>query len=250
MNWSKICDWDYSKSWEAIVDYDCYEKEKEPSSRTEAQRTIFIKELLQQIAWNTLNILSADVVTIYEYEADNKQFLPERTVAGRLLRKGKETEQYQPKAPDRLVKHGKSVYIENLNPHKLQSREQTREQKIFEDSNFSKRERVTSVVGVLLTQEIPTESDFVAIFLSKYRSKGGKDISYSPPPPESKYQQSLLGKSWKNSLYNLYNERLRLAKKNLLGLCSLIIGDIISFLMMRNKLLILLRLRQQLQLKN
>jgi len=41
-------------------------------------------ELLRRIAWNTLNILAADVVTIYEYIETERQFVIPPHIAGRL----------------------------------------------------------------------------------------------------------------------------------------------------------------------
>jgi GAF domain-containing protein len=42
------------------------------------------EDLLNQIAWSTLNLLAADTITIYRYIEANEQFLPEPARAGRL----------------------------------------------------------------------------------------------------------------------------------------------------------------------
>jgi nitrogen-specific signal transduction histidine kinase len=111
-------------------------------------------DLLRCIASNTLNILGADVVTIYEYLEDEKQFLAPPTIAGRLkdinlmhweIRKND--------VPSKLLKHGI-----NGSPQFLES-------PVFKDSSFTKREEIKSAVGILLK----VEKEVVGAMFINYR---------------------------------------------------------------------------------
>jgi signal transduction histidine kinase len=68
-------------------------------------------DLLLHIAWNTLNTLAADAVTIYEYIEPEKRFRPSPKIAGRLLSENTmHTEIDKHDAPSLLVQKGKNVY--------------------------------------------------------------------------------------------------------------------------------------------
>ena len=98
--------------------------------------------LLNYIAWNTLNILGADIVTIFEYIESERKFVTQPEVAGRLKisREYKEiTEQH---IPFRLVKRNENIYAKR-----------TLEEPFFhsfKESNFIKDEKIESTTGILL----------------------------------------------------------------------------------------------------
>lgn len=120
--------------------------------------------------------MSADVVTIYEYQDDRKCFLLEATIAGKLWRENLDNEEItRGEVPYKLVNYGKSIYVEELYPEHPQSSGE----RILRNSNFAKRERIKSVVGVLLKQE-DNKSDFGWIGNLLNPGKGdysGKDIT-------------------------------------------------------------------------
>lgn len=97
-------------------------------------------ELLHQIAWRTLNILAADVVTIYEYNQPKGQFL-KPMIAGWLKDENmRVTKKFdEDNAPSLLVKHGRNQYSSRISGDK-----------IFKNSNFAEREGIKSASGVLL----------------------------------------------------------------------------------------------------
>jgi hypothetical protein len=64
------------------------------------------EDLLNQIAWSTLNLLAADTITIYRYIEANDQFLSQPARAGRLkFSQQAQTEIDSEDVPAKLVKH-------------------------------------------------------------------------------------------------------------------------------------------------
>ncbi|MBD2525805.1 GAF domain-containing protein [Nostoc sp. FACHB-133] len=107
------------------------------------------KELLQHLAAIIQNILGADIVTIYEYDEQNKKLLSLPSSAGKLKNEKLSSKDInEDEVPYRLINKGKSVYIPYLDVYDPQSSEE----EIFKDSNFSIREDIKSVVGLLLKQ--------------------------------------------------------------------------------------------------
>jgi len=69
------------------------------------------KELLGKIAWNTLNLMGADVVTLYEYNPATQEYLTPPEVVGRLKLPGRMSTEIHPHdAPVELMKHGLPIY--------------------------------------------------------------------------------------------------------------------------------------------
>lgn len=108
------------------------------------------KELLHHLAAMIQNILGADIVTIYEYDAKNKKLIFPPYRAGKLKNdKASSKDINEDEVPYRLINKGKSVYIPQLDVYEPQSPEE----ELFKDSNFSIREDIKSVVGLLLKLE-------------------------------------------------------------------------------------------------
>jgi signal transduction histidine kinase len=98
------------------------------------------KDLLNRIAWNTLNVLAADTITIYKYIQAEDQFPPPPATAGRLkFQKEAQLKIDEHDVPSKLIKYGKSVYSP-----------EEKYKEIFKDSSFSERENIKSTAGVLL----------------------------------------------------------------------------------------------------
>jgi len=99
--------------------------------------------LLNQIAWNSLNILAADIITIYEYIEAEKRFLTPPSVAGRLrVEQQMRTELSEEEIPFRLLRSGSNKYASC-----------TEEEPLFnstKEDSFVKRENVKSTAGILL----------------------------------------------------------------------------------------------------
>ncbi|BAZ69464.1 MAG: GAF domain-containing protein [Pelatocladus maniniholoensis HA4357-MV3] len=111
-------------------------------------------DLLKHIAWNTLNVLAADVVTIYAYIQAEKQFLTPPSIAGRLRAEQEMSKEIsQQDVPFLLIAHGKNVYAPQF------------EKSIFKNSPFTKRENIKSVAGVLLK----VDTDIVGVMFISYR---------------------------------------------------------------------------------
>ena len=113
-------------------------------------------DLLKDIAWNVLNILGADVVTIYEYvelESDlHKRFNKKRlAIAGRLkFETQMSTEIVEHNAPVTLVKHGQNVYAECAREHRIMNDPDHKRAEDDKVKPFVIREKVESSAGVLL----------------------------------------------------------------------------------------------------
>lgn len=117
---------------------------------------------LHKIAWNTLNILGADVVIIYEYIHSEEQFLTPPEVAGWLREEQKmDTKVNRENVPFKLIHHDKNIYAS-----------QRVDYPIFQNSAFVKRERIESVAGILLKvneREKNDEQNVVGVMFINYR---------------------------------------------------------------------------------
>ncbi|SRR5579883_1278503 len=116
-----------------------------------------VSNLLHRIAWNSLNILGADIVNIYEYVQNEKEFMTPPRTAGRLKDEQKLREKIigEQNVPFLLIKHGENLYA--------QYQEQ---EPILHNSSFTTRERIKSVAGVLLKVD---GTDIVGVMLINYR---------------------------------------------------------------------------------
>ena len=113
------------------------------------------KTLLRRIAWNALNILVADVVTIYEYIQAEKKFLIPPEIAGRLKVAQDMHHEIDPQnVPYKLVEHGVNVYPQD-----------PQHEQIFAESPFTEREKIKCAAGILLK----VEEETVGIMFVNYR---------------------------------------------------------------------------------
>jgi GAF domain-containing protein len=113
--------------------------------------------LLHHIAWDTLNILAADVVTIYEYIQIEKHFVVPPQIAGRLKAKAEMQSQIDSvNVPFQLLESGENVYEKELVLDR---------KTIFSDSPFAERESIKSVAGVLLK----VANEIVGVMFINYR---------------------------------------------------------------------------------
>ncbi|NEZ63001.1 GAF domain-containing protein [Leptolyngbyaceae cyanobacterium CCMR0082] len=97
-------------------------------------------ELLPHIAWYSLNVLAADIVTIYEYIETEHRFLVPPAIAGRLKVKQTHKDILRHNVPFKLIEHGENIYIPSFD----------KETMFFEDSPFSKRQGIQSLAAILL----------------------------------------------------------------------------------------------------
>jgi signal transduction histidine kinase len=98
------------------------------------------KDLLRRIAWDTLNILAADVVITYEYIQTENDFPFPPEIAGRLKNEEGMKNRVDPhNVPFLCVQREKNSYVPNLS-----------EDEIFRDAPFAQRENIQSVASILL----------------------------------------------------------------------------------------------------
>ncbi len=115
--------------------------------------TLAGEKLLRRIAGNALNILAADVVTIYEYIQTEKKFLLPPEIAGRLKSEQKRHAEIDEETVlFKLIEYG--YYPLYPMP-----------ESIFQDYSFAKREKIKSAVGILLR----VEEEIVGIMFINYR---------------------------------------------------------------------------------
>lgn len=122
------------------------------------------EKLLNHLAWNTLNILAADVVTIYEHiytDSPEKTFPESPTIAGKV--KDKEriysgSKLNDDDVPFLLVKGGNNIY-----------KPPTDKNSIFHHSSFAEREGIESVAGVLLNIGKDNQKQVVGVMFINYR---------------------------------------------------------------------------------
>ncbi|MEH2226646.1 pentapeptide repeat-containing protein [Nostoc sp.] len=111
--------------------------------------------LLSHIAWNTLNVLAADVVAIYEYIQTERQFLTPPMIAGILMQEeAMESEINENNVPFVLISRETNVYVTNIH-----------NEPIFKNSFFTQRERIKSVASILLK----VDKDIVGVMFINYR---------------------------------------------------------------------------------
>ncbi|MDZ7956512.1 MAG: GAF domain-containing protein [Aulosira sp. DedQUE10] len=113
------------------------------------------KDLLRRIGWDTLNILAADLVTIYEYIQTEKRFITPADRAGRF-----KAEQEMPTqiddddVPAKLVRETENVYHSSLVEHP-----------IFQNSKFAQLESIKSVAGI----KLKVGEEIVGVMFINYR---------------------------------------------------------------------------------
>ncbi len=119
-------------------------------------------DVLKHIAWNILNALACDIVTIYSYIQTKEQFITPPSIAGRLKsKKDMDKVIIEGDIPfmilDRLRKNNeKSIYISDVENDRL-----------FKNSPFTNREHIKSLASVLLK----IDGDVVGIMFINYRRK-------------------------------------------------------------------------------
>ncbi|WP_143845115.1 GAF domain-containing protein [Nostoc sp. T09] len=111
--------------------------------------------LLHRVAWDTLNLLGADVVKVYEYIQTERQFTTPPKTAGRLRQDQKmQDEIIEQNVPFLLLQRGENVYAPQLE-----------KEPIFQNSAFTHREKIRSASGVLLE----VDKDIVGVMFINYR---------------------------------------------------------------------------------
>ncbi|GAB1543113.1 hypothetical protein NUACC21_57870 [Scytonema sp. NUACC21] len=116
-----------------------------------------VSDVLRRIAWNTLNMLGADVVNIYEYIQTEKKFKTPPTTAGWLKKEQMMRLEIigEQEVPFLLIKGGENIYAPSLE-----------EKPIFQNSSFISRERIKSTAGILLKED---NQDIFGVMLINYR---------------------------------------------------------------------------------
>ena len=111
--------------------------------------------LLRHIAWEALNILAADMITIYEYIQTERQFMTPPAIAGKLKHiEAMEAGLEKHHVPVKLVKQGENVYLQQVS-----------DSLPFAQSAFTQRESVQSVAGILLR----VNEEIVGVMFINYR---------------------------------------------------------------------------------
>jgi GAF domain-containing protein len=114
-----------------------------------------VSNILRRIAWNSLNVLGADVVTIYEYVQNKKQFITPPKKAGRFIEENKMHEKISAEnLPFVLIKRGQNVYASQIV-----------KEKIFQNAPFTSREKIKSAGGILLK----VDENIVGVMFVNYR---------------------------------------------------------------------------------
>jgi GAF domain-containing protein len=123
------------------------------------------ENLLEEIAWNSLNVLAADVVTIYEYFESEKLFDVPPKIAGRLLAKQlMQTEIRKDDAPLLILAKGTNVYAEAAQGNEIMNKPSQHRSK-RKRKPFVVRENIKSSAGILLR----VNSETVGIMFVNYR---------------------------------------------------------------------------------
>ena len=116
------------------------------------------KDLVRYIAWNALNILSADTVTIYNYIQSENQFLVNPSIAGKFSNTEKAQEEIdETDVPFLLIKSCRNVFWADRDYLNIFSKSI--------ESGFCKREEIKSSAGILLR----TSDQIVGVMLIGYR---------------------------------------------------------------------------------
>lgn len=123
------------------------------------------ENLLEEIAWNSLNVLAADVVTIYEYFESEKRFDVPPKIAGRLLAKQlMQTEIRKDDAPLLILAKGTNVYAGAARGNEIMNKPSQHRSK-RKRKPFVARENIKSSAGILLR----VNSETVGIMFVNYR---------------------------------------------------------------------------------
>ena len=128
------------------------------------------KNLLRLIAWNTLNILAADVVSIYEYlqssdQPIERQFQTPPSLAGKLIHENQMTTEIRRNdSPALLVRRDKNLFEEHAenNPDLY---DPNRQRDYKRHPMFVEREKIKSCAGLLLKEGNET----VGVMFINYR---------------------------------------------------------------------------------
>ena len=117
------------------------------------------KALLEEIAWSTLNMLGADIVTIYEYKEQNRKFGKPAT-AGKLKEPGRillrQTKNY---VPYKIIsRYSNPYYVSDVSCDD-----------IFQKSVFTDREEIKSVAAIPLKIGQKSQEETIGIMLINYR---------------------------------------------------------------------------------
>jgi signal transduction histidine kinase len=112
-------------------------------------------DLMHHIAWNTLNILAADAITLYEYIQAENQFLTPPNISGRLKNAQEmDAKVFESDVPFALINRAYNVYAQRIS-----------EEEIFAKAPFARRESIKSVAGILLK----VEEEVVGVMFINYR---------------------------------------------------------------------------------
>jgi signal transduction histidine kinase len=112
-------------------------------------------ELLRRITWNGMNILAADVVTLYEYDQADLQFKPNPILAGRLRNKNySKTINNDAQIPAWLVHQKENIYLTSIESNST-----------FRSSFFAQEENIVSVAGIQLRDG----DEIVGVMFINYR---------------------------------------------------------------------------------
>lgn len=140
------------------------------------------KDLLRHIAWNTLNTLAADVVTIYEYIESEGRFLIPPDIAGRLLAlQAMETTVYKQDAPSQVIERGEDTYSEESEKDPTFNKEIDRTSINRDCPPFVIREKIKSSAGIILR----VGEERVGVMFINYRRP------HSFPPEEREIIEAL-----------------------------------------------------------
>ncbi|GJL65221.1 MAG: hypothetical protein NPIRA05_01920 [Nitrospirales bacterium] len=123
------------------------------------------QNLLYKIAWTTLNLFAADVVTIFEYFEGGIKYSGPQQKAGRLRDQGKRpVRQDKEYIPTRLAQHNNNIFVNDVHASDiLMNPEHKRPSS--DPHSFIQREKVKSAAGILL--KVGTE--IVGMMFINYR---------------------------------------------------------------------------------
>lgn len=141
-----------------------------------------IDKILRLIADNIKSALGADIVILYQYDHDSKQFVRTGeggpTISGDLKHpKFMKNPVYQTDVPYQILKNEQAVYIPEVSGHAddpidLRSKIIRKGEEHPERTRFCKRENVRSLAALPLIYRKPDEqNDFVGVLFVNYRRK-------------------------------------------------------------------------------
>ena len=171
-----------SRAIDAIRDATNYTKTRDRARRLANVREIVQSlvdnptstSILDEIAGAILNILAADIVSVYEYDEREKKLLSDRpTTAGRLIEPSLVSSPVvdELSAPVQLLTTRKNVYAEDASSHRILAAKRGTD--AFEKS-FVARERVRSAAAVMLkggpSADFETAREILGLMFINYRS--------------------------------------------------------------------------------